>query len=339
MLEWHPDEPVETAAMQVLACLFGVIQYSMRLATLPADHREMVRHWLRFTAAHRDALLHGGFMPHGAAAGYTSLEGWNATERIVALYVADTVCDVTDATRDTYVGNATPRTSIPLRLLRAPDSAEVFDTLGRKVATPVLAPGLQDCQVPSGGYAILKWRRAAAIIDLDGVMLDSLGVWSEIDEDFVRRYNIANPDAVIERLQRIPSLIDAGRYLHNECGLPQSPQEIADEFVELLGEHYRNTLQLFPGVLDKLRALKESGLKLAMVTASPEVHARPAAERTGILGFFDHVYYDEPKTTPDVFLRAVRDLGSTVADTIVIDDNAAIRPIAEAAGFHTRPAL
>ena len=179
----------------------------------------------------------------------------------------------------------------------------------------------------------------AAIVDLDGVMLDSLGVWREIDEDFVRRYNIADGAAVVEHLKRIPSLIDAGRYLHNDCGLPQSPQEIADEFVELLGEHYRNTLQLFPGVLDKLRALKESDLKLAMVTASPEVHARPAAERTGILGFFDHVYYDEPKTTPDVFLRAVRDLGSTVADTIVIDDNAAIRPIAEAAGFHTRAAL
>ena len=271
--------------------------------------------------------------------GYTSLEGWDANERIVALYVADTVCDVTDATRDTFVVNATPRASIPLRLNRAPDSTEVFDTLGRKVATPVLVSGLQDCQVPSGGYAVLRWKRAAAIVDLDGVMLDSLGVWSEIDTDFVRRYGIANPDAVVERLQRIPSLIDAGNYLHNECGVPKTPQAIADEFVELLGEHYRNTLQLFPGVTDKLRALKDAGLKLAMVTASPEVHAKPAAERTGILGFFDEVYYDEPKTTPDVFLRAVHDLGTTVADTIVIDDNAAIRPIAESAGFRTRAAL
>jgi alpha-galactosidase len=339
MLEWHPDEPVETAAMQVLACLFGVIQYSMRLAALPADHREMVRHWLRFTTAHRNALLHGGFTPHGAVSGYTSLEGWDANERIVALYAPDTVCDVTDTTRDTYVVNATPLASIPLRLYRAPDSAEVFDTLGQKVATPVLTSGLQDCQVPSGGYAVLKWKRAAAIVDLDGVMLDSLGVWREIDTDFVHRYGIANPDTVIDRLQRIPSLIDAGNYLHNECGVPKTPQAIADEFVELLGEHYRNTLQLFPGVTDKLRALKDAGLKLAMVTASPEVHAKPAAERTGILGFFDEIYYDEPKTTPDVFLRAVRDLGTTIADTIVIDDNAAIRPIAESAGFRTRSAL
>ena len=179
----------------------------------------------------------------------------------------------------------------------------------------------------------------AAIIDLDGVMLDSLGVWSEIDRDFVRRYRVADPDAVVEHLKRIPSLIDAGRYLHSDCGVAKSPQEIADEFVELLGEHYRNTLQLFPGVMERLRALREAGLRLAMVTASPEVHAKPAAERTGILRFFDFVYYDEPKTTPDVFLRAVRDLGATVADTLVVDDNPAIRAVAEAAGFHTRSAL
>ena len=340
MLEWHPAEPVETAARQVLACLFGVIQYSMRLAALPPDHREMVRHWLRFTAAHRGALLHGGFTPHGAAAGYTHLEGWDANERIVALYAADMVCDVADATRDTYVVNATPRAAVPLRLPRAPASIAVFDTLGRPVPPPasIPGPGLCEIAVPPSGYLVLRWN-AAAIVDLDGVMLDSLGVWSEVDSDFVRRYGIANPDAVVERLQRIPSLIDAGRYLHGECGVPKSPQEIADEFVELLGEHYRDTLQLFPGVTDKLRAMKKAGLKLAMVTASPEVHAKPAAERTGILGFFDEVYYDEPKTTPDVFLRAVRDLGTAIADTVVIDDNAAIRPIAEAAGFHTRAAL
>ena len=340
MLEWHPDEPVEVAAQQVLACLFGVIQYSMRLGLLPPEHREMVRHWIRFTAAHRGALLHGGFRPHGAMAGYTRLEGWDAGERIVATYVADAVCELADTTRTTFVVNATPRPAVPMRLPRKPAAIEVFDTLGRPapVPSPLPGPGLCEIAVPVCGYAVVRWDRAA-IIDLDGVMLDSLGVWSEIDTDFVRRYNIDDGATVVEHLKRIPSLIDAGRYLHNDCGLQQSPQEIADEFVELLGEHYRDTLKLFPGVTDKLRALRDAGLRLAMVTASPEVHARPAAERTGILGFFDAVYYDEPKTTPDVFLRAVRDLGSTVADTLVIDDNPALRTVAETAGFRTRPAL
>ncbi len=340
MLEWHPAEPVEAAARQVLACLFGVIQYSMRLAALPSDHREMVRHWLRFTAAHRGALLHGGFTPHGALSGYTHIEGWNAAERIVALYVADMVCDVTDTTRDTCFVNATPRGALVLRLPREPASVAVFDTLGRPVSAPASIPGagLGEIAVPPSGYIAIRWNKAA-IIDLDGVMLDSLGVWSEVDADFVRRHGIANPEAVVERLQTIPSLIDAGHYLHNECAVAKDPQTIADEFVGLLGDHYRNTLQLFPGVVDRLQSLKDAGLRLAMVTASPAVHAKAAAERTGILGFFDKVYYDEAKKTSDVFHRAVRDLGATIGTTFVIDDNPAVRSIAEAAGFRTRAAL
>ena len=338
MLEWHPAESVASAARQVLACLFGVIQYSMRLGALPADHHAMIRHWIAFTKTHRRALLHGGFLPHGATAGYTVLEGWDDAERVLAVYVSDTVCDISDVTRATYVVNATPRGSLPLRLSFAPLSAEVFDTLGRRVGEPSLDAGLRDVAVPSGGYVVLRPARAA-IIDLDGVLLDSLGVWSEVDADFVRRYGIADGEKVVERLKSIPSLIDAGHYLHGECGVAKSPQEIADEFVELLGEHYRFTLPLFPGVVERLQALRDAGLKLAMVTASPEVHAKAAAERTGILGFFDRVYYDESKTTADVFFRAIEELGAGRDQTLVVDDNPDVRAVAEAAGFRTRAAL
>lgn len=179
----------------------------------------------------------------------------------------------------------------------------------------------------------------AAIIDLDGVMLDSLGVWGQIDTDFVKRYNIKNGDEVVIRLQRTTSLLEAGIYLHNECGHPHSPEAIAQEFVDLLGGYYRHSLQLFPGVIDKLKEFKDAGIKIAMVTASPEVHAKPAAERTGIMPFFDKVYYDEKKTTRDIFDRAVRELGTTTADTIVIDDNPQLRAVAESAGFRTLPSL
>lgn len=171
------------------------------------------------------------------------------------------------------------------------------------------------------------------------MMLDSLGVWSEIDTDFVRRYNLANGAEVVERLKHSASLLSAGHYLHEECGHPHSPEEIAQEFVDLLGEHYKYTLQLFPGVIEKLQEFKSAGMKLAMVTASPEIHARPAAERTGIIRFFDKVYYDESKTTPEIFLRAVKDLGATIAETVVIDDNPKLRIVAESAGFHTMSKL
>lgn len=157
MLEWHPAEPVEVAARQVLACLFAVIQYSMRLAALPPDHREMVRHWIRFTAAHRNTLLKGGFTPHGATTGYPVVEGWDDRERVVAIYAPNMVCDLTDTTRATIVVNATPAARVTLRLSIAPCLVEVFDTLGHPVPAASVGAGLQDIAVPSGGYVSIRW--------------------------------------------------------------------------------------------------------------------------------------------------------------------------------------
>lgn len=48
MIMWHPMEPVEHAARQVLTALFGVAQISVRLAELPDTHRRMLRFWLGF---------------------------------------------------------------------------------------------------------------------------------------------------------------------------------------------------------------------------------------------------------------------------------------------------
>ena len=119
----------------------------------------------------------------------------------------------------------------------------------------------------------------AAIIDLDGVMLDSLGVWREIDTDFVRRYNIANPDAVIERLQRIPSLIDAGRYLHTECGLPQSPQEIADEFVELVERGETSGPRAEAAVRARVEPLLAAGADHLVLGCTHFPHLKPLIEQ------------------------------------------------------------
>lgn len=76
-----------------------------------------------------------------------------------------------------------------------------------------------------------------------------------------------------------------------------------------------------------------------MVTASPEVHARPAAERTGIMPFFDKVYYDEKKTTRGIFDRAAFELGAKSNETVVFDDNPLLRAVAESAGFKTYSSL
>lgn len=63
MLMWHPDEPAESAALQLINSMFAVPQVSMKLASLPEDHRRMLSFWLAFAGEYRDVLLGGKLRP------------------------------------------------------------------------------------------------------------------------------------------------------------------------------------------------------------------------------------------------------------------------------------
>lgn len=152
MLEWDVGLGAEEAARYILSALFATIQYSVKLRSLPVEHRQMVQHWLGFSQTHRDALLKGSFRPHHFEAMYPCVESENSSERIVAVYTSSTVIDAGPADRDTYVINATGSETTALRLRKEPVSCEMFDTFGCPVPSPALHAGIQDVQIPVSGY-------------------------------------------------------------------------------------------------------------------------------------------------------------------------------------------
>ena len=157
MLVWSPDETPEGAALPIQNAIFSTIQYSVRLAQVPKAHGDVIRHWLKFSQEHREALLKGSFTPRHPENGYTSIEGESATERVIAVY-SDDVCATTGAAdKDVYVINATGKAGLMLRLAAPCAKAEVYDTFGRRVATLALPAGLQDVAVPASGYVKLLY--------------------------------------------------------------------------------------------------------------------------------------------------------------------------------------
>lgn len=151
MLEWNAAETTENAARFVLSSMFSVIQYSVMLRTIPEAHKRMIAHWLGFSQRHRNALLHGDFRPHHFEAHYPWLEGEDATERIVGVYVADTVLPLGAITKPTYVLNGTGVGEVIVRLDGAAQ-AEVFDTFGVSQGVRTLAAGLNAVNMPVSGY-------------------------------------------------------------------------------------------------------------------------------------------------------------------------------------------
>jgi len=62
-ITWHEDEPVHSAAMQIVHALFSVPQVSRRISELPEAHRRMLEHQIGFVREHRDVLQHGELRP------------------------------------------------------------------------------------------------------------------------------------------------------------------------------------------------------------------------------------------------------------------------------------
>ena len=161
MLEWRSDETPESAARCILNALFSVVQYSVRLKTLPEAHRRMVAHWIRFSQEHRAALVKGAFRPHYPAADYPLLEGESDAERVFGVYQENLAVDVGAADKPVVVMNGANAGRMLLILPATPEKAEAFDTFGNRVAAPALKAGVNVVAVPVSGYLKLAWKADA----------------------------------------------------------------------------------------------------------------------------------------------------------------------------------
>lgn len=63
MIMWNSEEPVQSAALQMINILFSVPQISVKLDRLPDQHREMLAFWLEFWKEYRYVLLDGQLKP------------------------------------------------------------------------------------------------------------------------------------------------------------------------------------------------------------------------------------------------------------------------------------
>lgn len=151
MLEWHPDDTPEAAAKNVLCAIFATVQYSMKLAGLDRRHSDMIAHWSRFGAAHRDALQKGRFRAYHPELAYPLLEGESDSERIFGVYAAEIAVASGVLDRAIYVLNATDADSL---LVEIPSRAavEAYDTYGGKVSTSKFEAGCSRMAVPPSGY-------------------------------------------------------------------------------------------------------------------------------------------------------------------------------------------
>lgn len=159
MLMWHLDDPVESAALQLLNVLFSVPQLSIPFDRISADQRTMVQFWLGWWREHRACLLDGTLAVRHPELDYTQAETANQHERIVCTYTNEPVICRAEAPAILQVVNVTREAGVILdcRVEAGKKNLVIRNVLGAVIEQRVmrLTVGLHQLAIPAAGLASL----------------------------------------------------------------------------------------------------------------------------------------------------------------------------------------
>lgn len=128
------------------------------------------------------------------------------------------------------------------------------------------------------------------IFDLDGTLIDSNHLWADVDLKFLSRRGLTLTkeynDFVIHSIFPI-----AAQFTKDYYRLPESPDEIMEEWRAEAYDFYAHTAPLKPGAKDFLLRCRQSGSELALFTASEPELCRAALARHGLEPLFHHIVF------------------------------------------------
>lgn len=175
-----------------------------------------------------------------------------------------------------------------------------------------------------------------AIFDLDGTLVDSMFIWDTIGGDYLRSLGIQPHDDLNQTFKSM-SLLQAAKYYRDEYGVTQSLDEIMRGVNTMIEDYYFHDVKLKDGVRDLLELFSRDNVKMCVATATDRHLAEAALERNGIAEYFSEILtcteVGSGKDTPEIYSRALAQLGTSKLSTIVFEDALYAVRTAKQAGF------
>ena len=175
------------------------------------------------------------------------------------------------------------------------------------------------------------------IFDMDGTLIDSNGIWKDVDTAFLAKRGLSYTKEFYEGVAHTIFPL-AAKFTKEFCRLPESEEAIMAEWMDMAGDLYGTSVPVKPGVrayLDKLRA---AGERLIVVTSAVPVHCRTALTHLGLMPYFERIIFAHDlqleKKDPQLWCLTAELMGVAPTDCTLYDDSVEACRGAKAAGMH-----
>ena len=175
-----------------------------------------------------------------------------------------------------------------------------------------------------------------AIFDIDGTLLDSMPIWDQLAERYLKSLGIT-PEPDLSRTIFHMSLPQGAAYIHDHHPIDQTPGEIEEGVLNCLKDFYYKEVTDKADAISYVRKLQERKIPLAIASTSERPLIEHALKRLGILDCFSHILvcseHATKKREPAIYHMAAEKLGLLPGQIMVYEDALYAMETARSAGF------
>ena len=162
-----------------------------------------------------------------------------------------------------------------------------------------------------------------AIFDFDGTLFDSMFIWDNVGEIYLRSLE-KEPKPSMREDVRALSLYQSACYFKQEYDLSLSVEEIMRGINQTIEHFYIHEVLPKPGVADFLKRMHKDGISMCIATASDRYQIEAALSRCGVEQYFEAIFtcseVGHGKDEPVIFQKAMEHFGADRSSVIVFED-------------------